>query len=187
MAVASESVPLKLCTFSRVMKEKGIGEAVKAVEAVNKKLDKTVYCLDIYGPVDSSQANWFLQLQSNFPEYIRYCGTVPFDKSVEVLKNYYALLFPTYYDGEGVAGTLIDALAAGVPVLASDWRYNKEVVKDGFTGYLIPARDNEILKNKLIDIFENQVQWNEKKINCIHEAEKYLTSNVVKKLVENMI
>ena len=75
--------------------------------------------------MDSVQTEWFNELKSTFPSYIKYGGLVPFDKSVEVLKNYFALLFPTYYEGEGFAGTLLDAMAAGVPVVASDWRYKK--------------------------------------------------------------
>lgn len=61
---------------------------------------------------------------------------VPFNQSTEVLKNYDALLFPTYYEGEGFAGTIIDAFAAGLPVIASDWKYNSEIIKQGITGVI---------------------------------------------------
>lgn len=40
--------PLRLCTFSRVMKEKGIEDAVNAVEAVNEYFGRLVYTLDIW-------------------------------------------------------------------------------------------------------------------------------------------
>lgn len=86
--------PYHLCTFSRVMKEKGIEDAVNAVKTVNEHLGRTVYTLDIYGQVDSAQTEWFNELKSTFPSYIKYGELVPFDKSVEVLKNYFALLFP---------------------------------------------------------------------------------------------
>ena len=36
--VYATSKPFKLCTFSRVMKEKGIEDAVNAVEEINKKI-----------------------------------------------------------------------------------------------------------------------------------------------------
>lgn len=128
--------PYRLCTFSRVMKEKGIEDAVNAVKTVNEHFGRIVYTLDIYGQVDSAQTEWFNELKSTFPLYIKYGEFVPFDKSVEVLKNYFALLFPTYYEGEGFAGTLLDAMAAGVPVIASDWRYNPEIVNEK-TGYRV--------------------------------------------------
>ena len=43
-----ELKPLPLCTFSRVMKEKGIEDAVYAVRTVNEHFGRTVYTLDIY-------------------------------------------------------------------------------------------------------------------------------------------
>lgn len=125
-----ELKPLPLCTFSRVMKEKEIEDVVNAVKTVNEHFGRTVYTLDIYGQVDSAQTEWFNELKSIFPSYIKSGEPVPFDKSVEVLKNCFALLFPTYYEGEGFAGTLLDAVAAGVPVIASDWRYNPEIVNE---------------------------------------------------------
>ena len=84
--------PYKLCTFSRVMREKGIQEAVEAVCAINMQMGKTVYTLDIYGQIDPEQTEWFEVLQMEFPDFVRYCGTVPYDRSVTVLKDYYALL-----------------------------------------------------------------------------------------------
>ena len=75
--------PYRLCTFSRVMKEKGIEDAVNSVKTVNEQAGRTVYTLDIYGQVDSAQTEWFNELKSTFPLYIKYGELVPFDKSVE--------------------------------------------------------------------------------------------------------
>ena len=171
--------PYKLCTFSRVMKEKGIEDAVNAVKAVNEKYNEIVFTLDIYGQVDADQTDWFENLKDHFPDYIKYGGLVPFDKSTEVLKEYFALLFPTYYDGEGFAGTVIDALAAGVPIVSSDWRYNSEVVNNGDTGKLFETGNSKEFTDILDEIFLNADKWNELKLNCINKAEEYLPKNVI--------
>ena len=163
--------PYRLCTFSRVMKEKGIEDAVNAVKTVNEHFGRIVYTLDIYGQVDSAQTEWFNELKSTFPLYIKYGEFVPFDKSVEVLKNYFALLFPTYYEGEGFAGTLLDAMAAGVPVIASDWRYNPEIVNEK-TGYVYPVHDNHAFVTTLISVGNNSDLLLSKKSDCLKEAEK---------------
>ena len=73
------SKPFKLCTFSRVMKEKGIEDAVNAVEEINKKYDETIFTLDIYGQIDAMQTEWFESLQSRFLKDVSYKGLVPFD------------------------------------------------------------------------------------------------------------
>lgn len=177
--------PYRLCTFSRVMKEKGIEDAVNAVKTVNEHFGRIVYTLDIYGQVDSAQTEWFNELKSTFPLYIKYAEFVPFDKSVEVLKNYFALLFPTYYEGEGFAGTLLDAMAAGVPVIASDWRYNPEIVNEK-TGYVYPVHDNHAFVTTLISVGNNSDLLLSKKSDCLKEAEKYRAENVIQCLTSKL-
>ena len=180
--IYQHSEPYKLCTFSRVMKEKGIEDAVSAVKIVNTHFGRTVYTLGIYGEVDSSQMEWFDDLINNSPSYVKYGGLVPYDKSVEVLKDYFALLFPTYYEGEGLAGTLIDALAAGVPVIASDWRYNAEIINER-TGYVYPVQDNGALVDILVDVAENPSLLLSKKQGCLEEAKKYMAETVISHLI----
>lgn len=178
--------PYKLCTFSRVMKEKGIEDAVNAVKAVNEEFGRTVYTLDVYGQVDTKQIEWFEALQQEFPEYIKYGGLVPFDKSVEVLKNYFALLFPTYYEGEGFAGTILDSFSAGVPIIASDWRYNAEIIQNGETGYIFPARNIESLEGILKEVPSQLQNILKMKYNCLVEAQKYLPSNVIEIFIKQL-
>lgn len=180
--VYAKDEPYKLCTFSRVMKEKGIEEAVDAVIAVNEEMGRVVYTLDIYGQIDNNQVEWFKNLEERFPTYIKYKGLVDFDKTSYVLKDYFMLLFPTYYDGEGFAGTLIDAMAAGVPVIASDWRYNSEIVKDGEIGFII----REKLKDELVKILSIIDKVNNMKATNLMEAKKYLPKNIIKILLNKI-
>lgn len=178
--------PYKLCTFSRVMKEKGIEDAIGAVKTVNEKAGNTIYTLDIYGQIDNDYKNEFEALKNDFPNYVKYKGLVPYNKSVDVLKNYFALLFPTYYHGEGFAGTLIDAMAAGTPVIASDWRFNKEIVKPGLTGVLIKDCNSKKIEEVLIKIADNPNMWNVMKITTLNEARKYKPEVAIKPLMEKL-
>lgn len=173
--------PYKLCTFSRVMKEKGIEDAVKAVHRLNEEKGCTEYTLDIYGQIDPNQGEWFQNQQSQFPEYVTYKGLVEFDKSVEVIKNYYLLLFPTFYEGEGFAGTLLDAMAAGVPAIASDWKYNSEIINAN-NGLLFETHNVEDLVNKIKSIKD----MDQLKRSCLREAQKYSPQNVIQILLNRL-
>ena len=44
----------------------------------------------------------FTQLEKSFPDYISYGGAIEANKSVETLKSYFTLLFPTYYKRRGL-------------------------------------------------------------------------------------
>ncbi|MBE6570782.1 MAG: glycosyltransferase [Ruminococcaceae bacterium] len=178
--------PFHLCTFSRVMKEKGIEDAINAVKAVNEKRGQAVYTLDIYGQIDSNQTEWFEKLKSEFPDYISYKGCVDPTKSVEVLKEYFALLFPTYYQGEGFAGTVIDAFSAGVPVVASDWKYNAEIVSDGKNGFIFETHNVQKLADILQKAIENPDIFNSLKTNCLYCAHRYEPEKALEALFDNI-
>lgn len=163
----------------------GIEDAVNAVISVNEKLRYNALSLDIYGQIDAGQTEWFDCLREKFPSYIQYRGVVSFDKSVEAIKEYFALLFPTYYEGEGFAGTLIDAYSAGVPVVASDWKYNSELVTER-TGYLFQTGDQAKFTEILTKIFLDQTLMLGKKKNCLEEAAKYKVDKVLSVLVDKL-
>ena len=182
--VYAQNAPYKLCTFSRVTKEKGIEDAVQAVKAVNESLGCVVYTLDIYGQIDDGQAEWFDALQKQFPAYVRYCGCVDADKSVETLKEYFALLFPTYYEGEGFAGTLLDAYAAGVPVVASDWKYNIELVSER-VGWTYPTNDQDAFIDVLKKVAESPDMLLGKKVLCLQEAKLYQPQMVIREFIKS--
>lgn len=132
----------RFCTFSRVIKEKGIEEAINAVKGLNDEKYKNLsYMLDIYGPIDKNYENDFKNIIEKSYIGINYCGQVPFDKSVNILKKYDALLFPTYWEGECFPGTIVDAFSAGLPVIATDWNSNSEIVNNNLNGIIYPNKE----------------------------------------------
>lgn len=164
----------KVCTFSRVIKEKGIENAINAVNIVNKKLGKTAFKLDIFGPVGNEYKEDFDKvLNSCNKEWVEYKGVIPSSESVGILKEYNLLLFPTYYFGEGLAGTVIDAYSAGVPVIASDWKYNSEVVKNGITGQIFETKNDKEFAEILEKYYLGEIDIQTIRKNCLEEAKKY--------------
>lgn len=185
--ISSDTPPLPLCTFSRVMKEKGIEDAIFAVRKCNEALDRMVFQLDIYGLIQKGQEQWFEQLMSQQPNEIHYCGIIPYDKSSEVLEKYFALLFPTHFWTEGFPGTLIDAMAAGVPPIASNCPSNKELIADGTTGMLYTFGDIGQLTDRLILCASHPELINNMRPACLKKAGEYLPENVIKVLSSEII
>lgn len=181
--VFNTAEPYRLCTFSRVMREKGIEDAVEAVKAVNARFGRTVYTLDIYGQVDPGQTEWFDNLQTTFPEEICYRGAVPFDGSVAVLKDYFALLFPTRFHTEGIPGTIIDAYAAGVPVISSRWESFCDMVEDGHTGLGYPLGETEKLTEWLIQAAVQPEMLRKMKPACLKKAQMFRPESALAELI----
>ena len=168
------------------MKEKGIQEAIGAVEKINHKYGKVIYTLDIYGQIDQDQADWFTELQNSFTEEISYKGIVEYSKTYDVLKDYYALLFPTQFFTEGVPGTIIDAYAAGVPVIASKWEHFTDVIIEGETGFGYSFGDEQGLQNILDKAYLKQELIEDMRINCINTAKKYLPGPSIR-IIEELL
>ena len=182
--VYPSGVPHRLCTFSRVMKEKGIETAINAIKNVNDRLGDIVYSLDIYGQVDAAQTDWFEDLMNRFPDFVQYCGCVDSHKSVEILQNYFSLLFPTHFYTEGIPGTIIDAYAAGVPVISAKWESYSDVIDEGVTGLGYEFDNTEQLEQILLNVAQNPQVLLDMKENCIRKAEDYIPQNVIQMLME---
>lgn len=173
----STRLPIRFCTFSRVIKSKGIEDAILAIIKCNQHFPEIVATLDIYGKIE--EQTWFDSLQTEFPAYIKYKGIAMYNNSVQTLKEYNALLFPTYYQGEGIAGTIIDALSAGLPIIASDWHDNNLVIQNKETGFLFKTHDIDHLTSILINVCKNPTTLTDMKINCINKAQLYQPENVI--------
>lgn len=178
--------PLKFCIFSRVMKQKGVEHAVYAISELNNIYGENKCCLDIYGKIDENELDWFESLKQTFAENIHYRGLVSFDKSVETVKKYDVLLFPTLFYTEGIPGTLIDAYAAGVPVISSRWESFSDVVDENVVGMGYSFGSKEALLEVMKKVVDNPELLIKMKINCISKAKVFTPSIAMANLLNNL-
>lgn len=176
--------PVKLCFFSRVIKEKGIEDAVKVVKRVNRERGKKVCVLDIYGPVIASYQEEFIALQNTFSDEIRYCGKIHPSESIYTLKKYDIQVFPTQYATEGIPGSIVDSYFAGVPVLASRWNSFHDVIEEGITGIGFVLGDPEDFYEKLCGMLQDTDKLEAMKFNCLLASRKYAPEAGIEKMLQ---
>ncbi|MBI5233961.1 MAG: glycosyltransferase [Deltaproteobacteria bacterium] len=68
-----------------------------------------------------------------------------------ILKEIDIFVFPVIY-GEGFSRAILEAMAASIPVIASDDAGNPEAVIDGVTGHIVPAGDSIALSAKIKEL-----------------------------------
>lgn len=175
--------PLKMCTFSRVMREKGIETAVDAVRRLNEAFGFTAVALDIYGPVDPADEEWFAQLKTKLNDYIAYKGSVDPSLSCSILRNYFCLLFPTHFFTEGVPGTIIDAYAAGLPIISAKWRSFCDVVDDEKTGLGYKFDDAKAFDAVLARVVKDPQIIEDMKLTCLEKAKTFHVDQAIKLIV----
>lgn len=122
--------------ISRIVPQKGINEIIKASEILSDH-----YTIDLYGPIDD---RWYT------PDFLEdspvsYKGVLKPEQISEVLQQYDVLLLPSYFEGEGYPGIVIEALSLGIPVITTIWRALPEVIQNKDNGLLVPIKDSKNL------------------------------------------
>ncbi|MBR6620076.1 MAG: glycosyltransferase family 4 protein [Clostridia bacterium] len=184
--ILSQKLPLRLCTFSRIMEEKGIERAIEAVRTINREHGKTVFELDIFGTPEPKYKERFEIICKGFEPYIKYKGFINTDSSTQTLKDYFAVLFPTKYHGEGFPGTIVSAFAAGVPVIATDWRYNATIIRNGIDGMVYDPHKPELLAKILVEAAKKPELFNNMKPACLERAAHFDADTAVKTLLKEL-
>lgn len=168
--------------LSRVHPDKGVKEIINACEELNKEGYAQRYCVDFYGAFDTEYQQEFNALIAPLENvnYKGYLNLMNYD-GYDSLSGYDVMLFPTYWDGEGFPGIAIDAYMSGLPIIASDWSMNNEVVEDGKTGYIIPTHDSGTLAEKMKGFIDGEYNLTQLRDNCIERAKRYDYRHVVNK------
>lgn len=177
---------VKVCTLSRINEDKGITYAIEAVKKANAALGGKYISLDIYGITAEDYRETFELLLKENGDFVTYGGVLDFDKTTETLKNYFAMLFPTFYYGEGFPGNVVDAYNAGLPMIATDWLYNKDVIENGKNGILIPIKDADALCNTILSLYNDREKAFEFSMNNVHAAEQYKPDQVLTEFYQTL-
>jgi len=182
-----DKLPLHVCTYSRVTQSKGIEDAVLTVRKANEKLGKNVFFLDVFGAVDSAYKEEFEKLCSENKDVVSYEGTRNADQTLQTLKDQFALLFPTWYEGECFAGTVLDAFLSRTPIIANDWKFNSQVIRDKEDGFLYPYRDISEAAGLLVSLYEDRKLYRKIQAGCAESSLRYSSDNVLGQLAAEMI
>ena len=174
--------PYKVCTFSRVMREKGVSDAIIAVRKLNLIAGEKLLELDIYGPIDDSYKHEFCEMIDKKDNSVKYMGVADPGNSVNVIKSYDALLFPTKFYTEGIPGTIIDAYSAGVPIITSLWLNSEDVFWEGETGWGYHFDEQDGLFNLLIRFSKNASEFAAMKENCLKRSKLFTSDTLMKKI-----
>lgn len=166
----------KFVFISRVIPQKGINEIVEAAKLLPKN-----FCIDVYGPIDDRHYKNTIFKNSN----VNYKGVLQPDEITPTLLKYNVLLLPSYFEGEGYPGIIIESLALGVPVITTNWKALPEVITDGYNGFLIPIRDSQKLSEAIKQFNINN--YSKFSSNALSSFDKFNSNVVFKRIIESYL
>lgn len=131
--------------LSRILPSKGTDLILEATEKLNKSGFQNKFSITFYGSFDEEFNKGYEALfktKIKTITNIKYKGFLKLKtlSNYKILAQYNAMLFPTFWKGEGYPGVLIDAFIAHLPVIASDWNHNTEIV-NAKNGIVIPSKN----------------------------------------------
>lgn len=143
--------PFRIVQVSRLAHEqKGQDLLIRSLQMVLDRLGGHSVCLDFIGEGDSLDYLKHLATECDVEDQCRFLGAADRQSIYDRLHEYDLLVQPSRYEGFGL--TIIEGIAAGLPVLVSDIEGPKEIIADGQLGWCFRSEDTLDLSSKVIEL-----------------------------------
>jgi len=111
------------------------------------------------------------------------CGFVEREKALKKID----LLVHASCQKEPFGKVIIESLSYGIPIIASSLGGSREIIKNGYNGFLINPKNPQLLAKKILQIISDQKLRKKFIYNGLATIkEKFLLSKVTKKLLQNL-
>jgi glycosyltransferase involved in cell wall biosynthesis len=135
--------PVRLLSVGRVVHQKGLDLGLEALAG----LKDLPWDWSIAGDGPQTAALRERVKQLGLEDRVRFLGWQERDQLAARYREANLFLFPSRH--EGMPNALLEAMASGLPVVATRVAGNEELVQDGVTGTLVKAEDIPALKESL--------------------------------------
>lgn len=141
---------------ARITKRKNQLAAIHAIELVKDNVDN--FKLIFTGHPDKiylEQINDAIN-EKGLTEFVEYPGKVSRDEILELYSK--ASIVYLLSNQETQPMSILEAMSAGKPVVASNIKSNEYLVKDGVTGYLVDSNDSKTIAQYTIELLNNKAK-----------------------------
>ncbi|MDD5072075.1 MAG: glycosyltransferase family 4 protein [Patescibacteria group bacterium] len=160
---------------------KGVDVLLKAIS----KLFKKNWELLIVGDGDLRKKYENLAKKLNINNRVKFLGKIPDQKLPSIYQQADLFVLPSINKNEAFGLVLLEAMASGLPMIASDLPGVRTVFANGKQGLLAKPGDEEDLKNKMEEILSNEKKRKEMGREARTLAtEKYDSEKIKTKLIE---
>ena len=156
----AESESFRVLFLGNLFEDKGVGELIEAVGKLARIRDRPIE-LKLVGawPDEETRTRCEAGLRA-LPAHVHVPTPGPAygEEKWRHLRGADVLVLPTFYRRENVPLVIIEAMAAGLPVVATAWRGVRSLVEPDQTGILVPLHDTDALAAALRRLAESP-EW----------------------------
>ena len=139
---------LKVLFVGSIHQRKGIYNILEAAKILNETGKKVEFNL-----VGVGYAN-YPELYDPYKKYVNFCGYVSLEELVDLYANSHLFVFPTL--GEGYGLVLLEAMSAGLPILATPNCGAADIIIENYNGILLQPGITNDLVNKINSLDMNR-------------------------------
>lgn len=135
--------------LSNLVQSKGIDIFLECINQLNKRGFKfKAYIVGAPFDVSLEHVQQYIE-QNGLSNCSKILGPLYGDAKKEILMESDILVFPTYYKNEAFPVTILEAMQAAMPVIASNNGGIPEMIDQGKTGFVTPAKDKKAVLEKM--------------------------------------
>jgi glycosyltransferase involved in cell wall biosynthesis len=142
---SSNSHVFRILCISRLTERKGIRYLIEAMKLLVPKYP--LIRLKIVGEGDAKEALEEQVEKLGLREKVEFAGRIKHDKLPKIYSDSQIFVLPSL--NEGMSNTMLEALASGLPIIATDTGGTKELVEDGGNGFIVNMRDGQDIAEKI--------------------------------------
>ncbi len=135
----------------RLAREKNLPNLLRAASLVVKRFPDTLFLIVGDGPERKRLEHLAKELE--IEKNVVFEGMVEYDSLPAYYKACDIFVLPSDHEGWGLV--LVEAMAAGKPVVTTDVGLAGEVVEDGVTGIVVPRRNERELAEAIVRLIED--------------------------------
>ena len=147
---AQKHDPVRLLFAGAMGRLKGERDLVQAIERASRKLPNLRVLMLGHG----SETVMELCKETGLWPQLEYFGPAPMNERVDFFKQCDLFVLPTY--AEGMPVSVIEAMAAGLPVITTPVGGIPELITDGVEGWLVTPGDVDALAEKIALLVNNE-------------------------------
>ncbi|MDO8241146.1 MAG: glycosyltransferase family 4 protein [Candidatus Moranbacteria bacterium] len=136
---------------SRVTKRKGLDFLIKAVAQLLPKYPQIF--LKVMGDGDEKENLTAMVAEMGLEKNIQLIGRVPREETTPYYQEASLFVLPSF--NEGMSNAMLEALASGLPIVATDTGGTKELVTEGQNGLVIEMGDADDMAEKIEKVISN--------------------------------
>lgn len=162
---------IEILTVARLEVVKGISYAIKAIKVIRDQRPNINLRYNIVGEGPEEKKLKKLVTELKLDNCIKFWGGMTQEDVIIRLNNAHIFLLPSLEEAFGTV--LLEAQAMNLPIVASSVGGISMAVRNGVTGYLVPATKMDAISEKLLYLIEHP----KLRITMGKEGRKYVSEN----------